>query len=84
MKGTSEQAGHDHLPFNHVRTFHNLGQAAKFVVVALLFIYLAASGLCCGMQDLQPRHANSWLRHVGSSSLTRSQAQAPCIGSTES
>ena len=47
-----------------------------------LFIWLCqvlvASGIfSCSMWDLQ-------LRHVGSSSLTRDQTWAPCIGSTES
>ena len=37
-----------------------------------VFIYLAALGLSCGMEDLQ-------LWHVGSSSLTRDQTQAPYI-----
>ena len=40
-------------------------------------IYLAAQGLNCGMQDLL-------LWHVGSSSQTRDQTQAPCVGSPES
>ena len=42
-----------------------------------MFIYLAALGLRCGMQDLQ-------LWQVGSSSLTRDRTQAPCLGSRES
>ena len=29
-------------------------------------------------------HVNSWLRHVGSSSLTWDQTRAPCIESAES
>ena len=32
----------------------------------------------CSKSWLQ--HANSWLLHVGSSSLTRGQAQAPALG----
>ena len=40
-----------------------------------LCIYLAMPGLSCGNQDLQ-----SSLRHAGSSSLTRDQIRAPCIG----
>ena len=36
-----------------------------------LFVYLVVPGLNCGM-------------HVGSSSLTRDQTQAPCTGSAES
>ena len=42
-----------------------------------LFIYLAALGLSCGMWDLQ-------LWHVESSSLTRDQTRAPCVGTAES
>ena len=35
------------------------------------------------MQDLQSllQHANSWLRHTGSSSLARDGTPVPCIGS---
>ena len=36
-----------------------------------LLIYFAAPGVSCGTWDLQLWHANSQLRHVGSSSLTR-------------
>ena len=55
-----------------------------FKYLFILFI-LAAPGLswgtgdlCCGMQAL------SCGMHAGSSSLTRDQTRAPCIGSTES
>ena len=51
---------------------------------SLIFIYLAVPGHSCSMQDLYLRHANSLLWHVGSSSLTRDQTQAPSIGSSES
>ena len=47
------------------------------ICTLLLNIYLAALGLSCGMRNLN-------LRHVGSSSLTRDQTLAPCIGSAES
>ena len=56
--------------------------------LSLFFFFniLAAPGLSCGMQE-----SFSWgmqdlscSMHVGSSSLTRDQTQAPCIGSTES
>ena len=40
------------------------------------FIYLAALGLNCDVQDLS-------LWHVGSSPLTRDRTQAPCIGNSE-
>ena len=64
-----------------------------------LFIWLHGSwlkhmgifNLCCDMWNLQLRHTgflveheNSQLQHVGSSSLTRDQIQAPSTGSTES
>ena len=54
---------------------------------------MAALGRSCGMWDLQLRHADflvaacrllSCGMHAGSSSLTRDQTQAPCIGSGES
>ena len=48
-----------------------------------LFIYLAASGLSCGTQDLQLPHANSSLQHVASSSLMRDWTWAHCIGSMD-
>ena len=44
-----------------------------------LFIYLAVPGLSCGTWNLQ-----SLFQHAGSSSLTRDQTQATCIGSVES
>ena len=43
----------------------------------LIFIYLSVPGFCCNMQAL-------WLKHVGSSSLTRDRTWAPCIGNAES
>ena len=49
-----------------------------------LFIYVAVPGLGCGMRHLKLRHANSQLRHVGSSSLTGNRTQVPYIGSAES
>ena len=49
-----------------------------------IFICLAALGLHCSTQDLQLGHTNSQLLPVGTSSLTRDQTQAPCIGSAES
>ena len=40
---------------------------------------------CAGSQlwhwDPQLQHADSWLQHVGSSSLTKNRTQAPCLGS---
>ena len=42
-----------------------------FVCLKYLFVYLVVPGLNCGM-------------HVGSSSLTRDQTQAPCTGIAES
>ena len=44
----------------------------------LLFIYLVALGVSCGMWTL------SCSMHMGSSSLTRDQTWTPCIGSVES
>ena len=46
-------------------------------------IYLAMPGLSCGMRDRYGRW-DLQLQHVGTSSLTRDQAQAPWIGSMES
>ena len=51
--------------------------ALFFFFFFLIFIYLAAPGLSCSIQDLQ-------LQHVGSSSLTRDQTWALCIGSVKS
>ena len=58
------------------------------------FIYLAVPSLSCSMWNLQPllQYVGIFLvvawelqwQHVGSTSLTRDQAQAPCIGSLES
>ena len=36
---------------------------------------------CCGMQDIWLQHPECQLQHVGSSSLTKDQTRAPCIGS---
>ena len=41
-----------------------------------IFTYLAVLGLSCDTWDIQ-----SLLQHMGSSSLTRDQTQAPCIRS---
>ena len=41
------------------------------------FLYLTVPGLCSSMRDPE-------LWHVGSSSLTRDGAQAPCIGRIQS
>ena len=55
------------------------------------FIYLAAPGLSCrvqdircGMRDLQLWHANFYLWHVGSSSPIWDQTRGPCSGSAQS
>ena len=40
-----------------------------YLFIFLIFVYLAAPGL--------------YLHHVGASSLTKDQTQAPCIGSTD-
>ena len=66
-----------------------------FLKKYFICVYLAEPHLRCGIHNLQSslrhagsvfklQHANSWLWHAGSSSLTRAQNQAPCIGSTES
>ena len=39
----------------------------------LFLMYLAVPGLSCSTRKLSLRHSNSWLRHVGSSSLTGDQ-----------
>ena len=50
-----------------------------------VFIYLAAPGLSCGLQDLQLQHVGFFfffflqLCHVGSISLTRDGTQAPAL-----
>ena len=57
----------------------------SFLPFSLSFvIYLASPGLSCGMQDLlsslllmESSVANSWLWHVGSSSLPREQTWSP-------
>ena len=46
---------------------HSLNVIISFCI----FIYVAASGLSCGMWDLYLQHASSQLWHVGSSSPTR-------------
>ena len=46
-------------------------------LLKLLFLFLAAPGLGCGMQDLQ-------LLKVGSSSLTRDGSQTPSVGNMPS
>ena len=52
-------------------------------IFILLFIYLAAPGLSCSMWDLQFRHDNSSMWHLGSSFLPRDRTQVSCIGSLE-
>ena len=63
--------------------------------VISLFIYLAAVGLNCSLQDLhcpmqdaffggRGQHENSQLHCVIFSSLVRDETQTPCIGSSES
>ena len=52
--------------------------AAQGIFVATCRIF------SCGMWDLQLQHVGSQLWHVGSSSLTRDETWAPCIGSVES
>ena len=47
-------------------------------------IYLAASGLICGMWDVCCSLQVLQLWQVGSSSLTRDQTWAACIGSMQS
>ena len=54
------------------------------VFILFSFIYLAALGLPCGTRNFQLWHANPQLWHVGSSSLTRDQTQASCIGTEAS
>ena len=51
-----------------------------------LFIYLVALGLSCGKEGslVVAGGLLSCSMYVGSSSLTRDQTQAPCIGSMES
>ena len=50
--------------------------------------YLAVLGFKSSLEYagsfFQLPHVNPWLRHVGSSSLTRDQTLAPCIGSMQS
>ena len=58
----------------------------KHLFIWLHWVFIAALGnfhLCYGMQDLQLQHMNSQLQQVGSSSLTRDQSGAPCIGDVE-
>ena len=58
-------------------------------IIVSIFIYLAVLGLSCGcgifglcsMRVLQFCHADSWLQLAVSSSLSRDQTQAFCIGS---
>ena len=54
-----------------------LMQLRDWIFFLAYFVYLAALGLICGMWVLL-------LTDVGSSSPTRDQTQAPCIGSAES
>ena len=55
-----------------------------FFLIKKIFRYLAMPGLHCSTRGLQLWRKNSYLRHVGSSSLTRGGTQAPCIRSMES
>ena len=58
---------------------------ARLLTLCLLvcsLVYLTAPGLSCGTRGLQLQHENSWLGHMRSSSLTRDQIRAPCMGST--
>ena len=48
------------------------------LLLLLLFFILVVLGLGCGMRTLSSG------MHVGSTSLTKDQTQAPCIGSMES
>ena len=57
-----------------------------FFFLMYLLLYLAVRDLSCCTQDLD-RSCGMWdldLQPVGSSSLTRGETQAPCVGSTES
>ena len=45
-----------------------------------LFIYLAVLSLSCDMKDLSCSMRDLWFGHVGSSSVTRGQTQAPGVG----
>ena len=60
----------DQLPLENSEVF--------FFFFNILFTYLAAPGLSCSTRNL-------WfsLQNVGSSSVTREQTRAPCIGYTE-
>ena len=64
-------------------------KANYIIIIFLKYFYLcimnlAVLGLSCSMWDLQLSHANSSFWHMGSSSLTRDQAQVPGIGHLES
>ena len=56
----------------------------KFISLVVLSLLWHAESLVAGMQDFYLWCVNSQLPHVGSSSLTRDQTQAPCIGSVAS
>ena len=49
----------------------------KLLIFIYLFIYLAVLGLSCNTGIFSLRPANSWLWHVGSSSLTRDRTLPP-------
>ena len=61
-------------------SFHNpANQDSSSFFFKYLFVYLAALGLSCVMQNLC-----SVLHHMGTSSLARDRTLAPLIGSAES
>ena len=72
------------LSFSTVYSFPQCYYFILYIYLFSIFIYVAASGLSCGMRDLYLQRANSQLRHVGSSSPTRDWTWAPSIWSTES
>ena len=69
-----------HHQFSHwlqMRVCHLLQQLFKYFKNIFIYIYLAVASLSCSIQDLL-------VMVCGINSLTKDQAQAPCIGSTES
>ena len=55
-----------------------------YLFIIYLFIYLTVPVIACGIFDLSCGIMDHELRHAGSSSLTRDQTHAPCIGSSVS